>query len=252
MKNERKTAGLVIVAVLALFIGLVLAVQIKTTAGTDQGGLVPIAKLRSYETELKELRAQKEEAMSALAEAEDRLNAVQNEKAAEDEFVQGLVSDIEKYRMNAGLTDLRGPGVEITVKDPPMQDEYDTYSVIVNNSDLLLSLVNKLKEAGAEAISINEIRVVSTTEISLAGNNININATPTASPYHVKAIGDPDTLYNALIIRGGVIDTMKKSYNLTVDMTKQEDVFIPRYTGVITFKYAVDAADADETGDAQS
>lgn len=58
-------------------------------------------------------------------------------------------------------------------------------------SDLLLSLVNKMKDAGAEAISINGQRIITTTEISLAGNNVNINTVPTAPPYVIKAIGNP-------------------------------------------------------------
>ena len=234
-----KLTGMVIVALLALFIGLVLAIQIRTTAGNDQGGLVPVAKLRSYETELKNLRADREEALALLADAQERLSAIEKEKAAEDDFISGLVDDIDKNRMAAGLTDVHGPGVIITIKDPAQADEYyGDFSVIAYNSDLLLSLVNKLREAGAEAISINEIRIVATSEISLASTNININGTPTASPYTVKAIGNPATLANALTIRGGIIETMRKSFNLTVDVEQSEDIPIGKYTGVISFKYA--------------
>ena len=159
--------------------------------------------------------------------------------AAEDAVIEGLLSDTEKYRLLTGAVDVRGPGITITIKDPVITDEYqDDISVITYHYEELLSLVNKLKEAGAEAISINDHRIVQTTEISLAGQNININGSATAPPYHIKAIGNPTTMENALTIRGGIIETLKKTYNLTVELQSEENIVIPRYSGVINFRYA--------------
>ena len=134
---------------------------------------------------------------------------------------------------------MEGPGVLVTIKDPVNDDEYQQgFSTIMYNYDLLLSLVNKLKEAGAEAICINEQRISATTEISMAGTNVNINGTATAPPYYVKAIGNPDTLHDAINIRSGIIETMKVKYNLVVTTQKKDSMAIPRYTGTIKFKYA--------------
>jgi len=116
------------------------------------------------------------------------------------------------------------------------------------NYELLLSLVNKLKEAGAEAVSINEQRIMATTEVSMAGSNVNINGTPTAPPYYIKAIGNPETLHDAINIRGGIIETMKIKYNLIVSTDEKQNLVIPRYTGTIKFKYAkpVTAEEAEQ------
>ncbi len=242
MDNEpqKKNKGnFVIVGILALFIGIVLAVQIQTTSGSDQGGLVPLAKLKGYEAELKKAKDERERAMSQYMELEEKLTSIETEKAEEDIFVKGLVDEIEKNKMAAGLLDVIGPGVVVTINDPKNVDEYQQdFSVITFNYELLLSLVNKMKEAGAEAISINEQRIVQTTEISLAGSHININGTATAPPYTVKAIGNPETLQNALNIRGGVIQDMKMKYGLIVGFSTKNEMTIPRYTGVIEFKYA--------------
>lgn len=226
------------VGVLALCIGLILSVQISTNAGSDQGGLVPLAKLKSYETELKKVQDEKAEVLQELLDLEKRLEDIEKEKAEEDTFVKGLVSDIEKYRMWSGVVDVEGPGVLVTIKDPVMDQYQDDYSMITNNYDLLLGLVNRLKEAGAEAISVNEQRISNNTEISLAGSNININGTATAPPYFVKAIGNPQTLDGAINLRGGIVYTMKMKYNLVVDTEIREKIVISRYTGVISFKYA--------------
>lgn len=224
---------------LAAVIGLVLAIQIGSTAGEDQGGLVPYSKVKGYEVALKEARLEKEEALDELKLVQERLAVIENEMAEDNEVIQGMLEETEKYKMLAGVIDVHGPGIVITIKDPVINDEYmDDMSVITYHYEELLNLVNKLKEAGAEAISINEHRIIQTTEISLAGKNININGRATAPPYYVKAIGDPTTMTNALTIRSGIIETLKKNYNLTVEIETIEDLAIPRYDGVITFRYA--------------
>ena len=235
----KKYVGIIGSGLLAVIVGVVLAVQISSTAGSDQGGLVPYSKLKDYEVALSETREEKEDALEELTILQERLAAIEREMAAEDAVIEGLLSDTEKYRLLTGAVDVRGPGITITIKDPVITDEYqDDISAITYHYEELLSLVNKLKEAGAEAISINDHRIVQTTEISLAGQNININGSATAPPYHIKAIGNPTTMENALTIRGGIIETLKKTYNLTVELQSEENIVIPRYSGVINFRYA--------------
>ena len=235
----KKNSGFIVLGLLAMFIGLILSTQIKLTSGDEQGALVPLAKVKGYESELAMVKDEKEAVTHELMELEARLSAIESEKAEEDAFINGLVNDLEKYKLSAGVVDVEGPGVLVTIKDPVSDDEYQQgFSTIMYNYDLLLSLVNKLKEAGAEAICINEQRISATTEISMAGTNVNINGTATAPPYYVKAIGNPDTLHDAINIRSGIIETMKLKYNLIVTTQKKDSIAIPRYTGTIKFKYA--------------
>ncbi|MGP1569548.1 MAG: DUF881 domain-containing protein [Eubacteriales bacterium] len=234
----KKQYSYIVIGVLALFIGLVLSIQIRTTAGNYQGGLVPLSKIKSYEAELKKVKDEKDEVTAELVELEARLSSIEKGKAEEDAFINGLVTDLEKYKISAGVVDVAGPGVTITIKDPPATDDLGDYSPIMYNYELLLSLVNKLKEAGAEAISINEQRIVATTEITIASNNVNINGIPTAPPYYIKAIGNPTTISDAINIRAGIVETMKVKFNLSVETEKKQEIIIPRYTGTIKYKYA--------------
>lgn len=232
---------MIVVGILSLFIGLVLYVQISTTQGSDLGGLVPVAKANAYAEKLKSVTAEKDAVVKELVTLEERMDKIEKNKADEDFFLKGIISDLEKYKMAAGVVDVHGPGVVITIDDPiPTGDIVDDFSMIMSNYDRLLSVVNKLKDAGAEAISINEQRIISTTEISLAGNNVNINTVPTAPPYTIKAIGNPDTLMSTLTIRYGILDELKdkNKYGLQVDIKKKSDIVIPRYGGIIQFKYA--------------
>ena len=196
---------------------------------------------------LSEARNEKEDALEELTLLQERLQTIEREMSAEDAVLDGLLSETEKYRLITGAVDVHGPGIIITIKDPVVTDEYqDDISIITYHYEELLSLVNKLKEAGAEAISINDHRIVQTTEISLAGQNININGSATAPQYYIKAIGNPTTMENAISIRGGIVETLKKNYNLTVDISTDEDLVIPRYNGVITFRYAKPVTESEE------
>lgn len=234
----KKFSGMIVIGLLAIFIGLVISIQITTTQGSDQGGLIPVAKAQGYLEDLKKVRAEKDAVLQELNELEDRLDKIEREKADEDFFLKGVVSDLEKYKMAAGVVDVKGPGVIITVDDPiPTEEFSDEYSVIMLRYELLLSLVNKMKDAGAEAISINGQRIIVTTEISLAGDNVNINTVPTAPPYIIKAIGNPETIESTLTIRFGIIEQMK-NYNLRINIKQEDEIVVPRYSGILKYRYA--------------
>ncbi|HML37357.1 MAG TPA: DUF881 domain-containing protein [Bacillota bacterium] len=242
----KKYSGMIVIGLLALFIGLVISIQITTTQGSDQGGLVPVAKAQGYLEDLKKVRAEKDAALDELNKLEDRLDEIEKEKSDEDFILKGVVNDLDKYKMAAGVVDVKGPGVVVTVDDPaPTEDYYDDYSFIMLHSDLLLSLVNKMKDAGAEAVSINGQRIIVTTEISLAGDNVNINTVPTAPPYVIKAIGNPETIGSTLTIRFGIIEQMK-SYGLRINIEKKDNIEIPRYSGILKYRYAEPVSDSDK------
>lgn len=233
-----KHKGIAIAAVLTFLIGFIISVQISTTAGDDQGALVPLAKLKGYEAQLTEVTEEKDAALEQLKALEEQLAAIQQAKAGESDSIRTMVEENQKNKTAAGLTDVYGPGLRIVIKDPPVEasEENGNFSLIAYNYEYLLSLVNKLKEAGAEAISINGERIVQTTEISLAGDNININGKATAQPYTVDAIGPGDTMESAVTIRAGVVETMK-NLGLVVSTEKKDRIDIARYSGVIDFQY---------------
>lgn len=234
-----KKSGLVVIGFLTFVIGLVISIQLTSTTGGDPGGLIPVAQVEGSLAELQRVRAEKEKLTQDLLELEDRLAEYEKEQISEDQYLKSMAEKTEEYKMAAGLLDVKGPGVIVTVDDPPISEEYPgDYSKIVLRYENLLILVNKMKEAGAEAISINGHRIINTTEVSLAGNNININGLPTAPPYEIKAIGNSDTLESALTMRYGVVENMRTYYDFQVSVTKQSEITILRYSGSIRFWYA--------------
>ena len=245
MQNK---SGIPIIFALALLIGLIISIQLNTSDAHDQGGLIPVAQVDALEQQLKEVRREKEAILAEYLELEQRLKEIEEKNLSDDAFIQSALKELERYRMAAGVLDVNGPGVIISVDDPIPTEENpgDGYSTIMVRYDLLLALVNKLKDAGAEAISINGQRIIAKTEISLAGDNVNINTVPTAPPYTIKAIGNPDTLEGALTIRYGIVENMRNNYGLQVSIAKQEEIEIQRYNGVLRFLYAKPIENSEE------
>lgn len=231
--------GQLAVGIVCIVLGLVLALQFKSVQINYLEGIAPAQKAQELVTELKKVRQEKQQLLNEINTLESKINGIQEAESKEDALIKNLSADLEKYKIIAGLRSVKGPGIVVAVDDPPVDPEFSMdYSTIMVNYDLLLSLVNKLNNAGAEAISVNDQRIVSRTEIILAGKNVNINSVPMAPPFIIKAIGDPDTLEATLNIRFGIASEMREQYGLQVSIKKQDEVIIPRYNEVIKFRYA--------------
>ena len=235
----------IIVGVLALLIGLLLALQMKTTTGEGEykGGMISLAQAQSSAAELTRVKNEKELLLQELQALEEKIKEIEAEEAEDNAFLKNRLEELDKYRMVAGVVEVQGPGIIIQIDEPQAEPGLHGDSIITYNYELLLLLANKLREAGAEAISINGQRITAFSEISLAGSNININGEPTAPPYEVKAIGKADTLESTISIRYGVLYTMRNDYGLTVSVTKEDNIVIPRYKNMIAFEYAQGASE---------
>lgn len=179
-----------------------------------------------YDNEVKEL----EKTEQRLEEA--RLKSTQN-----DETALQKEEEIKKDNILLGLTDVSGKGVIVTVKDnnsvnrnnlSPLEN-IELY--LVHDNDVI-ALVNDLKNAGAEAISINGQRVVTTTGVYCAGNVLKVNGKKISSPIVIKAIGEPDLLYGSMTIPGGYLEILKNT-GIIVDIKKSDNIQIEKFDGVI-------------------
>ena len=98
-------------------------------------------------------------------------------------------------------------------------------------------LLNELNSSGAEAIAINEQRIISTSEIRLAGNHIVINGEKFSRPFVFKVIGDAKTLQSAIELRGGIVELLNSNY-IQVTIKSEDEIIIPSYKSIIDFNYA--------------
>ena len=234
MTNKKIISLVLGIMCFALTMGI--CIQIKTVKNSSS--------VVSQNYEENNLRAEvlryKEKYDNLLKETEKVDTELQQkiEKATENnselEEAKNQINDGNKM---IGLTEVTGPGVTITVSD----SEVDP-SKVLNSSDLLvhdsdiLKIVNELKNAGAEAISINGQRIILTTSIICGGNIININGERVGSPFEIKAIGSPEALAN-LSRPDGILSNLKNRGINVSELKKSNNITIPKYSGVLNFKY---------------
>lgn len=179
---------------------------------------------------------------SDLGRSEKRLAEVRSTATNNDTTSLEKQRELEENNIILGLTDVKGPGIEITLKDnnnvitdSKVGQILDMNKLVVHHSDLI-SIVNVLKSAKAEAISINGQRVVPTTAITCEGSVIKINGEKITSPFTIKAIGPVELFNGSLLMPGGYIYYMKQD-GIIADIKKQEAITIEKYSGVISSKY---------------
>lgn len=132
---------------------------------------------------------------------------------------QILKSELERARLIAGLVDVKGKGVVITL-DKGFSD--------VTESNIL-NIINELRASDAQAISINEERIVASSEIrEVSKKYFMINGKQMVPPFVIKAIASPEKLERALKMLGGVVDTLESIYQLKVEVRKEDEIFIPK------------------------
>jgi uncharacterized protein YlxW (UPF0749 family) len=201
------------------------------------GGNVSLQRTQELTAQIQKLNQEIEGQRSLITELEDRI--AEYESAAQDEgkLSDAMYRELERARNLAGLTELEGAGVIITVNLISYQ-EWGEVGIIrsVYDEDLLM-LVNELNAAGAEAIAINDERIISTSEIRNAGDYIVINTNRYSVPFEIKAVGNPDTLEASLKLLGGVADNL--SEELEIKIRREERIRIPKYNGPLQYEYAV-------------
>jgi uncharacterized protein YlxW (UPF0749 family) len=151
---------------------------------------------------------------------------------------------VDQLREPAGVTAMHGPGVEVTLDDAPAAvrqsvGEQDRKEVIVHQQDIQ-AVANALWSGGAEAMTIQGQRVVSTTGIKCVGNTVILHGIPYSPPYRIAAIGDQDQLRRSLMESGYVQAYLQDVdiYELGWDVQARDDIAAPAYDGSMDMRYA--------------
>ncbi len=226
--------------IVCMILTIAIVIQINTIKGTNETVSQTLAE-DELRDEVLRMKERYDNAYSSLENAEKELAQVREQATQNDDSSAEKEAEIKLNNNLLGLTDLEGQGVEITLQDDP-NATVDSISVLdqisnhlVHDSDIRM-IVNELKNAGAEAISINGQRVVSTTSIICIGNVIKVNDSRVSSPFVIKAIGFPERLMTALDRPGGFLEELN-SYGIVTSIKKSNKVEIPKYSGVISAKY---------------
>lgn len=232
----QKTTISIVLGVMCFALTLGICVQIRTVKDSnsvvsqnyEENNLrAEVLKYKEkYDNEYKNLEKAEQELEN------ERKNSIQN-----NEQLKNKEEEIKMGNKMIGMTDVTGPGIIVTLSDSKKDANsvLNPNTLLVHDADVL-SVINELKNAGAEAISINNQRLVSTSSISCGGNIIDINGEKIGAPFEIKAIGLPEQL-SALSRQGGYLEILKDA-SVGVELKKSNNITIPKYTGIISYQYA--------------
>ena len=229
-----KKTEMIIFGIIGFILAIAIVVQINTV--NRNGTTVSSNQTESsLKTQVLRMKERYESQYAELERADEELQKIRQEATSNNAELLELESKIKTDNLLLGNTDVKGPGISITLTDGASDNQIlDTDSLIVH-AENILAVINELKNAGATAISINGQRIVSTTSIVCDGGVILVNGIKISSPIQILAIGKVEVL-STLNRPGG---TLEKFANLGkgVEIKKSSNIEIPKYTGIITFKY---------------
>ncbi len=224
----RKAGSAVAMALAGLVLGVLVAMQAR---GVWQAGGLSLWGQGSVQHTLTALQEEKADLQAELAQIQEKSDTLRQEKADAEGTLKNLNESMDTVRRQAGLTELTGQGLVVSINPRTYVVGGQKKIVRVISDQELLVLVNELNAAGAKGISINGQRLISRSAIRLAGNFVNVNNIATAMPYEVRALGDAAGLETALRLYGGVFDQLSEFYDVT--LTQTSSMTLPAYQGAL-------------------
>lgn len=219
----------IVLALVCFVLSAVMFAQFKTVEKTD---ITSIEAMKESElrTTLSNWKTKYEETDKKLQETKTKIAEYKEKGENNQETLTLLEQELKEANLLLGKTEVTGKGVVVTLSDNT-ENNIDIYDI--------LQLLNELKLAGAEAISINGVRIVNSTDVALINNSyIKIDDNRLNSPYIVKAIGDPVKLESGLMQKdSGYMDKIINAMDKTATVERQDNIVIPKYDGKMTIKY---------------
>jgi uncharacterized protein YlxW (UPF0749 family) len=216
-----------------------------------------------------DLRPQRPAGLSELVEAQsNRVDRLQRRAGSIEDDIDALTARVEdrsiarlqtradQLRAPAGMLPVDGSGLQVTLEDAPadqpVPEGFDANAMVVHQQDLQ-AVVNALWAGGAEGITLQGQRLISTTGIKCVGNTVVLHGVPYSPPYDIVAVGDPVALQQALDASDYVqtyLQYTRPPINIGWDVDLLADITLPGYDGSVNLEYAqaTDVTAVDERG----
>lgn len=201
-----------------ILLGIMLALQYKSINVNQNLASFENKRMDDLKTELIKLQNQKDSLQQRLQELEEENQTYARVKAGDSEAAKQIQDNLKNARIFAGLETVKGKGIIVTLDNNELNSvrDYD-----------ILDVVNELRASSAQAISVNDERIVAMTEIRGAGSYVMINGKQYNAPFNIKAISDPDELERSLNLMEGVLDGLRDVLNVSVK--KSDDITIYKF-----------------------
>ena len=236
---NKKTVALTL-GIMCLLLTLAISVQYRTIK--DVSTLVGNSgKNSELKSEVLIWKEKYDEEYKKLENATETLDKERENASSKNTNSSQKERELKIANAIIGTIDVEGEGIVLTVADNKnvsnesisIMDNISNY--LIHDSDLL-TLVNELKNAGAEAISINNERITNQTAITCDGNVVLINGNKVSSPFIIRAIGSQEALLGAIKRPGGFLEELEE-FGLVSGLKKQSNIKISKFSGIIDYEY---------------
>lgn len=247
--RRRWSGWTVLVPLAAAGAGLLFATSARTAQGTDlrsSGGqdLAGVIRAQTRSTELKARQVQ------GLRDQVDRLTAAQ---APGNAVVRGLSDSGDTLAPVSGLQPVRGPVLTVSLDDAQRTADslpkgFTADDIVVHQQDVQ-AVVNALWAGGAEAMMLQDQRVISTSAVRCVGNTLILQGRVYSPPYVIRAIGNVPAMQQSLLVSPSV--AIYREYvtvlGLGYDVTTAPAATFPAYAGTVQLEHAVAGAGDGQT-----
>ena len=222
--NKSRLLSSILIALMCALLGFAYMSQINNTKSTyetmDESELVRL--LNESNTQISNLEQRKTQLNSQLNSLKSAANEQEQARkiAKQNEETSGLIS---------GRLPAKGQGVTIRI---------GRGSTTKVDASIMFNLIEELRNAGAEVIAINNVRVITSTYIQDAEEGLIVDGTTIKPTYTVKAIGNPQELSNAVDIAGGVGAQLQVKYGSNVNVQPSDSIIIDEVREATQNQYA--------------
>ncbi len=227
-----KVIMIVTIGIICILLTSVMFLQFKSVQVIEASG---VGQKRETElrTEYSTLKDKSSEMKQQLEEIQNTTKEYTDQSSDVQATMDLLKSDVDKARCDLGYTDVKGPGIILTIADG--KNAANDKEQVITYNDLIMA-INELKYAGAEAISLNDERVVNNSFVANISEYMVMNDNRISGPYTIKVIGDSKNLESVINIKGGIKDYLE-SYNKQISYTVENEVYINKYNGNIEINF---------------
>lgn len=211
MARPRATKANAFAALLAILLGFAVATQVRQNQelgleSLREGELITILDNATL------LSSRLDQNARELQATRDSLVSGSTSEAA---AVRAAQERLDALGILAGTARAHGPGIQMTIVDTDAKVK----------APLLLDAVEELRDAGAEAIQIGEVRVVASSYFGQSGSGVEIDGTRLIAPYQILAIGDAQTMSSAMEIPGGLSENVRQ-LGATITITQANELTV--------------------------
>lgn len=209
-------------SLVALLIGLLLVGQLRSQARPTE---ISSLSAQDLSTLIETLSDRNRELRSGVSDVREQLREYRLAQTQGQSALEVSREDLRRITAFSGQAAVIGQGLILQVNG-----ELD--AVAVND------LLNELRNAGAEAIAVDQIRITARSVCVLGAGSLQIDGTQVGRSFSIRAVGDPDGLLAALQRPGGIISQLRLFVNATIDANQSQSVEIPAARVDLTPKVA--------------